>query len=137
MPAPPGAVPNAKFKGVVEPRGYKKHREIHDTWSSAWIDAAFNEEPPAEDFMKDDAGKDFASRPAYDEEPIFGRGPAHMSARTKRAPRQGQRAIRAVYATATFDKISAKMAPRHKPPTPTSTGSSLSAGACCGPQPHQ
>ena len=104
---------NAKFKGVVEPRGYKNIDEIHADLVNGRLDAAFNEEPPAEDFMKSDAGKDFEFiGPSYDDIEIFGPGAGAMFRKDETALRDKvNAAIRAVYADGTFDKIAAKWLP--------------------------
>lgn len=104
---------DAKFKGVVEPRGYKNIDEIHADLVNGRIDAAFNEDLPAAEFLKSDAGKDFEFiGPEYDDIEIFGPGAGAMFRKEDTGLRDKVNdALRAIYADGTFDKISEKWFP--------------------------
>jgi lysine-arginine-ornithine-binding protein len=104
---------DAKFKDVVEVRGYKNIDEIHADLVNGRIDAAFNEALPAADFMKTDAGKDFEFiGPEYDDIEIFGPGAGAMFRKDETELRDKvNKALREIYADGTFDKIAEKWFP--------------------------
>ena len=104
---------NAKFSGVVEPRGYKNIDQIHADLVNGRIDAAFNEDLPAAAFLNSDAGKDFEFiGPEYDDIEIFGPGAGAMFRKDDTELRDKvNAALREVYADGTFDTLSAKWFP--------------------------
>jgi lysine-arginine-ornithine-binding protein len=99
---------NAKYKGIVEPRGYEKMDQINADLVAGRIDLAFNEELAEAEFLKSPEGSDFEFvGPEVRDRDIFGIGSGAVFRKSDEALREKiNAAIRAVYADGTFERIS-------------------------------
>lgn len=99
----------AKYKDIVEPRGYENIDQINADLVAGRIDLAFNEALAGAEFLKKPEGADYEFvGPEIRDDAIFGVGVGAVFRKDEGALRERiDAALQAVYKDGTFDKIAA------------------------------
>lgn len=100
----------AKYSGVLEPRGYQNMDQIGADLVAGRIDLAFNEQLAGAEFLKTPSGADFEFvGPEIMDREMFGMGVGAMFRKGDDALRQKvDEGLKAIYADGTFDRIAAR-----------------------------